>query len=56
MEALDPRLALISTDPRCGPAQPILDRLSSRAVLRTDLNGTVTIYTDGEKLWVETER
>jgi competence protein ComEC len=56
VEALDPRLALISVGARYGPAQAILDRLAGRAILRTDLNGTVRVFTDGEKLWVETER
>jgi beta-lactamase superfamily II metal-dependent hydrolase len=56
VEALDPRLALISVGARYGPAQPILDRLAGRAALRTDLNGTLTLFTDGQQLWVETER
>jgi competence protein ComEC len=56
VEALDPRLALISADARYGPAQAVLERLAGRAILRTDLNGTVRLFTDSEKLWVETER
>jgi competence protein ComEC len=56
VEALDPHLALICVSAKRGPAQPILDRLAGRAVLRTDVNGTLTIYTDGKQMWVETER
>ena len=56
VEALDPRAALISVDVRRGPAQAILDRLAGRAILRTDLNGTLTLFTDGKQMWVETER
>jgi beta-lactamase superfamily II metal-dependent hydrolase len=49
-------VALISAGARYGPAQPILDRLAGRAILRTDLNGTVRLFTDGEQIWVEAER
>ena len=40
---------------RYGPALRILDRLAGRAILRTDLNGTLTPLTGGKQLWVETE-
>jgi beta-lactamase superfamily II metal-dependent hydrolase len=35
-----------------------LERLAERgvAVLRTDLQGTVEVFTDGQGLWVRTER
>ena len=56
VDALDPRLALISAGAKHGPAQPILERLAGRAVLRTDLNGTVTLFTNGKQMWVEMER
>jgi beta-lactamase superfamily II metal-dependent hydrolase len=47
VEALDPRLALISVGVHYGPAPQILDRLAGRAVLRTDLQATLTLFTDG---------
>ncbi len=56
VKALDPRLALISTDAKRGPAQVVLDRLAGRTILRTDLNGTLRLFTDGRQMWVETER
>jgi beta-lactamase superfamily II metal-dependent hydrolase len=56
VEALDPHLALISVDAQSGPAPQILDRLAGRAILRTDQHGTLTLFTDGEELSVETER
>jgi len=56
VEALDPRLALLSASARYGPAPAILDRLAGRAILRTDLKGTLTLYTDGKQMWAGTER
>jgi beta-lactamase superfamily II metal-dependent hydrolase len=56
VQALDPRLALISVDAKHGPAQVVLDRLAGRAIQRTDLNGTVRVFSDGKQMWVETER
>jgi beta-lactamase superfamily II metal-dependent hydrolase len=38
------------------PAPETLDRLGSRPVFRTDLNGDVEMSTDGERLWVRVER
>ncbi len=38
------------------PTQETLDRLQGDAVLRTDENGDVTVSTDGEGIWVETQR
>jgi hypothetical protein len=40
VEALNPRMALISVDARYGPARPVLERLAGRTILRTDLNAT----------------
>jgi hypothetical protein len=37
-------------------AAVVLQGLEGRAILRTNLNGALTLYTDGEQLWVETER
>ncbi len=57
--AINPRVAIVSVgaDNRLGvPAPKILDRLAGRAILRTDQNGALTLFTDGEQLWMETER
>ncbi|MEA2573476.1 MAG: competence protein ComEC [Chloroflexia bacterium] len=61
LEAVRPQAAIISVGPgnRFGyPAQDTLDRLSATGarVYRTDLNGTVEVIADGERLWVRTER
>jgi hypothetical protein len=48
VDAMNPCLALISVGARYGPAQAIADRLAGRAILRADLNGTLTLFTDGE--------
>lgn len=61
LRAVQPKVAIIS----CGaaneyghPAQRTLDRLKSvvQALHRTDLEGTITIYTDGASYRIETER
>jgi len=57
--AVEPLTAVISVgeDNRYGhPAPATLDRLGSRPVFRTDLNGDVEMSTDGRKLWIKTER
>lgn len=61
LEAVGPELAIVSvgTGNRFGhPAAAVLERLAERgvAVLRTDLQGTVEVFTDGQGLWVRTER
>jgi competence protein ComEC len=59
LRAVDPRVALISVgagNPAGDPAPAVLGRLEGRTVLRTDQSGTLTLFTDGEQLWVETER
>ena len=38
------------------PTAETLDRLQGDEVLRTDENGDVTVSTDGEGIWVETQR
>ncbi len=38
------------------PAPEVLHRLAGQLVLRTDLNGDVTLSTDGHKLWVRLQR
>ncbi|MGC8839638.1 MAG: ComEC/Rec2 family competence protein, partial [Anaerolineae bacterium] len=61
LEAVGPDLAIVSvgTGNRFGhPAAAVLERLAERGigVLRTDLRGTVEVLTDGQSLWVRTER
>jgi competence protein ComEC len=58
-----PQIAVISSgaDNKFGhPKKDILERLEGRVgeanLYRTDLQGTISFITDGEKLWVETER
>jgi competence protein ComEC len=57
LAALDPRLVLISTEAGSGyPDAATLAQLAGRSVLRTDVNGTLTVETDGVQLWVRAER
>jgi len=59
LAAVQPLTAVISVgaDNSYGlPAAETLDRLGSRPVFRTDLNGDVEMSTDGRKLWVKTGR
>ncbi len=47
----------VGADNRFGhPAPEVLRRLRDDTVLRTDLSGDVTVSTDGEHLWVQTQR
>jgi beta-lactamase superfamily II metal-dependent hydrolase len=39
-----------------GRRRRILGRLEPRPVFRTDVHGDIEISTDGERLWIETER
>lgn len=61
LQAVSPKFAVIS----CGesnsynfPSQTILKRLASMGIdyRRTDLNGTITVHSDGHEISVETER
>ena len=36
--------------------QSISSPLQNRSILRTDINGTIDLTTDGSKLWIEVER
>lgn len=59
LEAVRPELAVVSVGANNSfghPSPVVLDRLRGVPVLRTDLNGTIRIETDGTRLWVETER
>ena len=60
LEAVNPHLAVISVgaDNRFGcPSPEVVERLEARAILkRTDEDGAIEVVTDGERLWVRTER
>ena len=59
LRAVNPAVAVISVgrDNSYGhPHREILERLSDLKLYRTDLNGTVTIFCDGERLSVSTEK
>ncbi len=57
--AVAPQVAVIQVgaDNRYGhPAPEVLERLSAARTYRTDQDGTVELTTDGQRLWVRTER
>jgi competence protein ComEC len=57
--AVAPAVAVISVgaDNRFGhPAPEVLERLAGVPVYRTDQRGTVELASDGQRLWVNTER
>jgi|BarGraNGADG00212_2_1021979.scaffolds.fasta_scaffold05239_5 competence protein ComEC len=59
LSAVKPRLAIIQVGAgnRFGHPQPdVLQRLADSRVLRTDQNGRIEVISDGEKLWLKTER
>jgi len=59
LEAVNPQLVIISVgqDNRLGhPAPEVLARLAAYAVIRTDERGSVEVITDGQRLWVKTQR
>ena len=59
LRAVNPAVAVISVgrDNSYGhPHREILERLSDLKLYRTDLNGTVTVFCDGERLSVSTEK
>lgn len=59
LATLDPRMAIVSVgagNSRGLPSESVLKALEGRTVLRTDLNGTIDIITDGEHVWVEVEQ
>jgi competence protein ComEC len=56
---VSPEVSLISSgagNPYGHPAQELLDRIADSAIYRTDEQGDVTVSTDGERLWVTTQR
>jgi competence protein ComEC len=63
LAAVDPKVAVISAgaDNRFGhPSDDVMARLTERlgddGIYLTSERGTITFTTDGERLWVETER
>jgi len=38
------------------PAPDVIDRLQGDLILRTDLHGDIAVSTDGQRLWVKTQR
>jgi beta-lactamase superfamily II metal-dependent hydrolase len=56
---VEPLTAVISVgqdNPYNLPSSETLGRLEPRPVFRTDVNGDIEISTDGERLWIETQR
>ena len=56
LQQLNPRLCLLSVgadDEQGRPLPSLLDRLGGYSLVRTDLNGTINLTTDGKHLWVE---
>lgn len=56
---LRPELLLLSVglkDSRGLPDRGLLDRLGGYSLLRTDQNGTISLLTDGHKLWIRVDR
>ena len=59
VRAVQPAVAIVSVgaENRFGhPSPTVLDRLGESLLLRTDQHGTISISTDGERLWVARER
>ena len=58
IDAISPAFAVVSVGRNSygQPAAEALALLASRPVYRTDVNGDVTIRTDGQRLWIKTQR
>lgn len=59
LSAVEPQAAVVSVGENNyfgHPSEEVLRRLEGVDVYRTDENGTITFSTDGERLWVTTER
>ena len=58
VEAVDPWVALLSTGLQSSsrPSLEVLQSLQARLLLRTDVHGWIDVATDGENLWVRSER
>ena len=56
---VDPQVAVISVgvgNPFGHPSPDVLERLGTCRLYRTDQCGTTELITDGQRLWVKTER
>jgi competence protein ComEC len=61
LDAVQPQIAVVSVganNPYHHPSPTVIDRLEQDGsmVLRTDQEGTVSMSTDGEHLWIDTQR
>lgn len=59
LQRVRPMVGVISvgaTNPFGHPAPEVLERLRGDLVLRTDLQGDITLTTDGRRVWASTER
>ena len=58
VQAVNPAVAVIQVgENRYGhPTDETLARLAGRLILRNDRNGRIHVRTDGEKMWLMTER
>jgi hypothetical protein len=59
LKHLDPGVILLSLRTGEMPAElpkNISGPLLNRSILRTDINGTIDLTTDGSKLWIEVDR
>jgi competence protein ComEC len=59
IDNLRPELLLLSVglkDSRGLPDRGLMDILGGYSLLRTDLNGSISLITDGNKLWIEVDR
>jgi hypothetical protein len=59
IENLRPELLLLSVglkDSQGLPDRGLIDLLGGYSLLRTDQNGSISLITDGEKLWIRVER
>ena len=59
LEAVDPEVVVISVGAENDfghPCAQLMERLGDTPVYRTDEQGAIELVTDGDRLWVETER
>jgi competence protein ComEC len=59
IEELNPRLLVLTAaadDPGGLPEPQLLDQLGGYSLLRTDLNGTISVTTDGQQMWIAVDR
>jgi beta-lactamase superfamily II metal-dependent hydrolase len=59
MDNLHPQLLLLSVgikDNRGLPDRGLMDQLGGYSLLRTDQHGSITLISDGKKLWIRVDR